>query len=147
MKFFLDLVDRSDHDLSINERNKLDRTLGNLKKHKDIGEKGVLFLETIINQIKVKNPELLRERSDVNEELLHAFNCIVRQYNDARNNRGSIESEFQKTYALAHAKSVKYASVFNTLGVKLNTGEPPSLVDVYHASEYYNSKRINSVKS
>jgi len=125
------------------EEQKISRVLQLLKMRKDIGEKGVLVIESLIEHVRTTQSDLLTDIArNENEEIIKALDAIIKQYSNAKSKGVTIESEFNKSYSIASSKDIKYSSVLKTIGEKLQRGDAPSLSDVYLASNFYSQVHI-----
>jgi hypothetical protein len=139
ISYYNELLNRIIPELSVNEENKISSIINHIKLRRDIGENGVLVIDSFINKISKNWPNLLEEIfPSVDETLLSSFEGIIRQYNNALNNNISIQSEFERSYLLASKKNLRNAIVFKSIGSKLNNGDMISLAEVYQVAEFYN---------
>ena len=60
--------------------------------------------------------------------------------------RKNILSEFKKIEAIAKVKKIKYASVFDQIGKNLIDGIPPTIEQLYYASNILNEKGLTNLK-
>jgi hypothetical protein len=138
VSYYKGLINKLDKKLNPNQENKVLGVLQLMKTRRNIDEKGLLLLENLIEQIRTNQSKLLDETpKDYDENLVHSLHSIIQQYNKARSENKSVYDEFKKTYILASKQGVKFSSVFDSIGKNLQDGIPPSLSEVYQASNYY----------
>jgi hypothetical protein len=139
--FFKSLINNLEQKLTYHEEDKILKVLHNLKLHKNIGMEGVVTLESLIDRVRLNQPILLELNDQGKEELLIVtYNKILKVFNNAINSGNSISVEFKKISDFAFAKGIKYSSVFETIGKKLNSGEMISISEIYQATEFYKIK-------
>ena len=139
--FFKSLINNLEQKLTYHEEDKILKVLHNLKMHKNIGMEGVITLESLIDRVRLNQPGLLELNDQGKEELLIVtYNKILKVFNNAINSGNSISVEFKKISDFAFAKGIKYSSVFETIGKKLNSGEMISISEIYQATEFYKRK-------
>ena len=142
-QYYNSILNGLDQKVSEIEEKKITGILQQVKTRKDIGERGVLGIDSLIELVRTTQPRLfdvVKHKTD--EKLSTSLKGIIDQYNNAKNNNISIVTEFNKSHTIATAKKIKYASVFNTIGKKLTQGEELSLAEVYQVSEYYSKVKI-----
>lgn len=145
IQYYKSIIKGLSQKISENEENKILRILQKIKTRKDLGEKDLIAIDTLVEHVRVHQPQLFDEvEHEVDEKLTNSLKGIINKYNKAQNNKTSVEDEFHETYELATAKGVKYSSVFNTIGKKLSKGDELSLSEVYQASEYFFDCHITS---
>ena len=71
---------------------------------------------------------------------------IITHYNKCINEKNDVLLEFQKIEAIAKAKQIKYTSVFDQIGKNLIKGIPPSIKQLYYASNIVKDKIIKELK-
>jgi hypothetical protein len=145
VSYYKELLKKIAPRISEREESKILSYLAQIVKRRDIEEKGVLAIESLIQQISINQPSMFEEISPIKDEkLVNSLNGIIEQYNVAINKNISIESEFHKSYLIATSKSMSYSSVFNTIGKKLSSGQLISLAEVYSAADFYQFFRPNN---
>lgn len=146
IQYYKDLIKNFNQYLSENEENKIRRILHLVKTRKNIDENDLLIIDSFVDQIYTSKPNIFEEIDhEIDHKILNSLECIINQFNNAKNNNLSIQGEFHKNYQLATSKNIKYSSVFNTIGNKLSNCEPPSLSEVFLASEFYSKIKFSSL--
>jgi hypothetical protein len=111
----------------------------------DIDNKLVSFESSITNRLRVEVPSFF-DTIDRNDNLLYiTMDYIISNYNKCINDKKNILSEFQKIEAIAKAKHIKYASVFDQIGKNLVEGVSPTIKQIYYASNML--KNNNELKN
>ena len=81
------------------------------------------------------------------ESLLYiTLDFVIKRYNKCINEKNNVLLEFQKIEALAKAKQIKYASVFDEIGKNLVEGTPPSIKQLHYASNIMKDKSVKELK-
>ena len=112
----------------------------------DVDDKLVSFENTITNKLRVEVPSFF-DSIERDDNLLHsALEYIITNYNKCINDKKSVFSEFQKIEAIANAKKIKYASVFDQIGKNLVEGISPTIKQLYYASNILRVGSINGLK-
>lgn len=136
--FFKNLINKLDQKLTSHEEEKIYKNLHALKMHKNIGMEGLIAFDSLIERVRMNQPKLIEVSEQSKDELLiETYNGIMKIYNNAINSGNSIESEFKKISDFAFAKGIKYSSVFDTIGKKLNSGVMINISEVYQATDFY----------
>ena len=108
-------------------------------KKLDIDNKLVSFEGNITNRLRVEAPSFFDSIERNNNLLYLTLDYIISNYNKCINDKKNIISEFQKIEAIAKAKQIKYASVFDQIGKNLIEGVSPTIKQVYYASNMFKS--------
>ena len=77
--------------------------------------------------------------------MYRTLDYIISNYNKCINDKKNVLSEFQKIEAIAEAKQIKYASVFDQIGKNLVEGVSPTIKQIYYASNML--KNNNELKN
>lgn len=140
-----------DGSLSVSDKNKLSKLIVSISQKTDIDDKHIEFEKALINDIRIKNPELLDKLPPSSDYTLNdTMNYIVEKYNSFIDSGKNIESEFKRIELIATSKNVKYASIYNEIGKQLAKGIPPSIKQINYASNYLKhtgSQQQNNDKS
>ena len=112
----------------------------------DVDDKLVSFENTITNKLRIEAPSFF-DSIEREENLLHSIlEYIITNYNKCINEKKSVFSEFQKIEAIAKAKKIKYASVFDQIGKNLVQGIPPTIKQLYYASNILKVGSVSGLK-
>ena len=130
---------------------KEERSLSNLVhaiiNKKDIEDDLVSFESSLTNKLRVEEPVFF-DSIEREESLLYiTLDFVIKNYNKCVNEKNSVLLEFQKIEALAKAKQIKYASVFDEIGKNLVKGNPPSIKQLHYASNIMKDKSVKELKS
>lgn len=118
---------------SADER-KLSSLIHAIIQNSDIDDKLVAFESYITNKLRMEFPSFF-DSIEIEENLLYkTLDYVITNYNNCVNEKKNIISEFKKIESFANAKKVKYASVFDQLGKNLENGIPPTIKQLYYAS-------------
>ena len=113
---------------------------------KDIEEDLVSFESSLTNKLRIEVPDFF-DNIEREESLLHkTLDYIITHYNKCINEKNDVLLEFQKIEAIAKAKQIKYASVFDQIGKNLIKGIPPTIKQLYYASNILKDKIIKELK-
>ena len=113
---------------------------------KDIEEDLVSFESSLTNKLRIEVPDFF-DNIEREESLLHkTLDYIITNYNKCINEKNDVFLEFQKIEAIAKAKQIKYASVFDQIGKNLIKGIPPTIKQLYYASNILKDKNIKELK-
>jgi predicted ester cyclase len=113
---------------------------------KDIEEDLVSFESSLTNKLRIEVPDFF-DNIEREESLLHkTLDYIITHYNKCINEKNDVLLEFQKIEAIAKAKQIKYASVFDQIGKNLIKGIPPTIKQLYYASNIVKDKIIKELK-
>ena len=114
---------------------------------KDIEDDLVSFESSLTNKLRVEEPVFF-DSIEREESLLYiTLDFVIKNYNKCINEKNSVLLEFQKIEALAKAKQIKYASVFDEIGKNLVKGNPPSIKQLHYASNIMKDKSVKELKS
>jgi hypothetical protein len=115
--------------------------ISSIKKNEDIPERNIAFESQLMSKIRSNSPSIL-DNLPFNDDfvLSDSYEYIVLQYNKCVENGTSIKGEFDKIYQLAEYKKSAFPSVFKQIGELLESGNAPSIKQVYNASFYVNDK-------
>ncbi|WP_417238768.1 AIPR family protein [Bizionia sp.] len=100
----------------------------------DIEDKLILLESNLTNKLRIEVPSFFDSIEREDNLLYNTLDYIITQYNKCINENKNIISEFQKIESVAKAKQIKYASVFDQIGKSLVQGFPPTIKQVYYAS-------------
>jgi predicted ester cyclase len=113
---------------------------------KDIEEDLVSFESSLTNKLRIEVPGFF-DNIEREESLLHkTLDYIITHYNKCINEKNDVLLEFQKIEAIAKAKQIKYASVFDQIGKNLIKGIPPTIKQLYYASNILKDQVIKELK-
>ena len=113
---------------------------------KDIEEDLVSFESSLTNKLRIEVPDFF-DNIEREESLLHkTLDYIITHYNKCINEKNDVLLEFKKIEAIAKAKQIKYASVFDQIGKNLIKGIPPTIKQLYYASNILKDKIIKELK-
>ena len=137
-KFYRNIINNLGEDITPFQEKLITITLNDFKLRKDVSKEGIFAIENLFETARMKNSSLLiNAEQNADKNLLATFEGILKIYNDAINSGSSIEDEFKRISLHAKAKKVKYSSIFEVIGTKLNKGKELLLSEVYNAMEYY----------
>ena len=111
----------------------------------DIDNKLVSFEGNITNRLRVEVPSFFDSIERIDNLLHLTLDYIISNYNKCINDKKNVLSEFQKIEAIAKAKQIKYASVFDQIGKNLVEGVSPTIKQIYYASNML--KNNNELKN
>jgi hypothetical protein len=111
----------------------------------DIDNKLVSFEGNITNRLRVEVPSFFDSIERIDNLLHRTLDYIISNYNKCINDKKNVLSEFQKIEAIAKAKQIKYASVFDQIGKNLVEGVSPTIKQIYYASNML--KNNNELKN
>ena len=111
----------------------------------DIDNKLVSFEGNITNRLRVEVPSFFDSIERIDNLLHLTLDYIISNYNKCINDKKNVLSEFQKIEAIAKAKQIKYASVFDQIGKNLAEGVSPTIKQIYYASNML--KKNNELKN
>ena len=114
---------------------------------KDIEDDLVSFESSLTNKLRVEVPDFFDNIEREESVLYNTLDYVITHYNKCINEKSDILLEFQKIEAIAKAKQVKYASVFDQIGKNLVKGIPPTINQMYYASHILKDKNIKELKS
>jgi hypothetical protein len=134
-----------ENNLTTSEVSKLEMLISSIKKNEDIPERNIAFESQLMSKIRSNSPGIL-DNLPFNDDFVmsDSYEYIVLQYNKCVENGTSIKGEFDKIYQLAEFKKSAFPSVFKQIGELLETGNAPSIKQVYNAS-FYVSDKSNSI--
>jgi hypothetical protein len=116
-------------------------------KKLDIEDDLTSFESTLTNKLRIENPSIF-DTIEREENLLYkTFDYVVTNYNKCVNEKVDILSEFLKLEAVAKAKQIKYASVFGQIGKNLAKGIPPTVKQIYYASNIFKDSETKVLDS
>ncbi len=122
---------------NINKRVVNNIVTGILRKM-DFDEEQIKTEKKIINNIRINKPEVFDKLSfKPNLSLDEALDFIIKKYNKIIDSGGDIESEFDRISKIFEIKKYKYASVFLEIGKALSYGNPPTIKQLYYASNSF----------
>ncbi|QJP33932.1 AIPR family protein [Nonlabens sp. Ci31] len=112
---------------------------------KDIEDDLVSFESSLTNKLRVEVPDFFDniEREEV--LLYNTLNYVITHYNKCINEKNDVLLEFQKIEAIAKAKQVKYASVFDQIGKNLVKGISPTIKQIYYASHIIKDESVKEL--
>tara|TARA_B110000503_G_scaffold20730_1_gene31258 strand:- start:1074 stop:3701 length:2628 start_codon:yes stop_codon:yes gene_type:complete len=114
---------------------------------KDIEDDLVSFESSLTNKLRVEEPVFF-DSIEREESLLYiTLDFVIKRYNKCINEKNNVLLEFQKIEAIAKAKQIKYASVFDEIGKNLVEGTPPSIKQLHYASNIMKDKSVKELKS
>ena len=114
---------------------------------KDIEDDLVSFESNLTNKLRVEEPVFF-DSIEREESLLYiTLDFVIKRYNKCINEKNNVLLEFQKIEAIAKAKQIKYASVFDEIGKNLVEGTPPSIKQLHYASNIMKDKSVKELKS
>ena len=114
---------------------------------KDIDDDLISFESSLTNKFRVEVPDFFDNIEREESVLYNTLDYVITHYNKCINEKSDILLEFQKIEAIAKAKQVKYASVFDQIGKNLVKGIPPTINQMYYASHILKDKNIKELKS
>lgn len=108
---------------------------------KDISHEDLKVVHAALTRIKIEHPNHFEsiDQSD-DSSTINAVNQLIRIFNDCIENQKNIQSEFEKHYAIAKAKSYSYAGVISRMGKKLANGEIPLFSEVMLVTPYFDAR-------
>lgn len=126
------------------EKRRLSSIVHSIINKLDIDPKSVQFENSLTNKLRVQDPSFF-DSIEREENLLYTtLDYIISVYNSCINEKKNVQSEFQKIRKIASAKKIKYASIFDQIGERLENGNPPNMKQVYYAT---NLKKDNKSES
>ncbi|MCB4800029.1 AIPR family protein [Neotamlana laminarinivorans] len=132
--------------LSGSDERKLSGLVHAIINKKDIEDDLVLFESSLTNKLRVEVPDFFDNIEREDSLLYNTLDYVITHYNKCINEKNDVLLEFQKIEAIAKAKQVKYASVFDQIGKKLVKGIPPKIKEMYYASYILKDKNIKELK-
>lgn len=127
-----------------------ERSLSNLVhaiiNKKDIEDDLVSFESGLTNKFRVEVPDFFDNIEREESLLYNTLGYVISHYNKCINEKNDILLEFQKIEAIAKAKQIKYASVFDQIGKNLIKGIPPTIKQLYYASNILKDKSAKELK-
>ena len=113
---------------------------------KDIEDDLVSFESSLTNKLRVEEPVFF-DSIEREESLLYiTLDFVIKRYNKCINEKNNVLLEFQKIEAIAKAKQIKYASVFDEIGKNLVKGNPPTIKQLHYASNIMKDKSVKELK-
>jgi len=121
--------------LSTSQQNKIEHLVYCISSKTDIDQSFCEFEKNLIQKIRVDNPEIF-DNINVDEELawIKTTDYVVNTYNKCMEQKLDIISEFKRLQELAKLKGAKFYSVFDEIGKGFVAGRPPSIKQIYSAS-------------
>jgi hypothetical protein len=113
----------------------------------DVEDDLVSFESSLTNKLRVEVPDLFDSIEREESLLYNTLDYVIKHYNKCINEKVDILSEFQKIEAIAKTKQIKYASVFDQIGKNLVQGIPPTIKQLYYASNTLEDKSAKELKS
>jgi hypothetical protein len=113
----------------------------------DVEDDLVSFESSLTNKLRVEVPDLFDSIEREESLLYNTLDYVITHYNKCINEKVDILSEFQKIEAIAKTKQIKYASVFDQIGKNLVQGIPPTIKQLYYASNTLEDKSAKELKS
>ncbi|MFT6002417.1 MAG: hypothetical protein ACI95T_001178 [Flavobacteriales bacterium] len=120
---------------------KINQILASFNSKEDLSESVLDFEVNLIERLRAQNPSLF-DKSSSEFLLKDTLNLVLEYYNKALKGETSVLSDFEKLEAIAKHKGKKNYSVFKEIGKMLEEGLPPSLSQIYRASNFF-SKDVN----
>lgn len=111
----------------------------------DIDDDLVSFESSLTNKLRVQFPSFFDSIEREQSLLYSALDYVITHYNKCINENNSVLSEFKKIEAIGKAKQIKYASVFDQIGKNLIKGVPPTIKQIYYASNILKDKSIKEL--
>lgn len=106
----------------------------------DIEDDIISFESDLTNKLRVEVPDFF-DSIEREENLLYStLDYVINNYNKCINEKDDVLMEFQKIEAIAKAKQVQYASVFDQIGKSLIKGDAPTIKQIYYASNLLRGK-------
>lgn len=112
----------------------------------DIDSDLVLFESSLTNKLRIEVPDFFDTITREESLLYKTLDYVITNYNKCINDRKNILLEFQKIEAIAKAKQIKYASVFDQIGKNLVKGIPPTIKQLYYASNILKDESVKDLK-
>ena len=113
----------------------------------DVDNSLILFESGLTNKLRVQDPSFFDSIEREENFLYKTLDYVITQYNKCVNENNNVLSEFQKIEAIAKAKQIKYTSVFDQIGKNLVKGIPPTIKQIYYASNILEGNNVNELKS
>jgi hypothetical protein len=134
--------------LSPSEISKLELIISSIQKKEDIPERNLAFESQLISKIRINEPSIL-DSLPFNDDftMSDSYEYIVLKYNKCIESGTSIKGEFDKIYQLAEHRKSAFPSVFKQIGELLESGNSPSVLQVFNASYYVCDKAISKSTS
>lgn len=123
--------------LSENDKARLSKIISSIQQMEELSEVLIKFENNFIQTIRTNYPEIFDQINIENNNLLKiTLDFIIKKYNLCIENQEDIIKTFDKVSIIANTKDVKYNSIFSELGKRLNTGEAPTIKQLFYASSY-----------
>ncbi|GGZ88230.1 AIPR family protein [Algibacter mikhailovii] len=113
---------------------------------KDIEDDLVSFESSLTNKFRIEIPDFFDNIEREESLLYNTLDYVITNYNKCVNKKKNILLEFQKIEAIAKAKKIKYASVFDQIGKNLVKGIPPTIKQLYYAANILKDKSVKELK-
>ena len=143
VNYYKEIKTNSDLISSSDER-KLSALIHAIINKLDIEDSLISFEKNITNKLRIKVPEFFDNIEREHSLLYNALNHIISHHNKCINEGKSQLSEFDKIEKIAKSKEIKYASVFGQIGKNLSDGIPPTIKQIYYASNIF--KKDDQIK-
>jgi hypothetical protein len=122
-------------EMTVNDDRKLSTIIASISQLKDLDLDYLSFEKNLINEIRVKRPELFDLLpQEKNLRFIDTLDYIISKYNSIVDSGGNLESEFNTLEMLAAAKGLKYSGVIHAIEKQLSVGEAPSTQQLAHVS-------------
>lgn len=150
--YYKGILRNYESNLTSSEISKLELIISSIQKKEDVPERNIAFESQIMSKIRVNEPSIL-DHLPFNDDfvLSDSYEYIVLQYNKCVENGTSIKGEFDKIYQLAEHRKSAFPSVFKQIGELLESGNTPSIKQVFNASFFVcdksTSKSVKNEKS
>lgn len=105
----------------------------------DIDDKIISFESSLTNKLRVEVPHFFDSIEREMSLLYNTLDFLITRYNKCINEKSDVLQEFHKIEVIATAKQIKYASVFSQIGKNLIKGIPPTIKQLYYASNMFNN--------
>lgn len=137
VNYYKGILRAFEKNLTSSEVSKLELIISSIQKKEDIPERNIAFESQIMSKIRVHAPSIL-DNLPFNDDfvLSDSYEFIVLQYNKCVEHGTSIKGEFDKIYQLAEHRKSAFPSVFKQIGELLESGNSPSVKQVFNASFY-----------
>jgi hypothetical protein len=112
----------------------------------DIEEDLITFESSLTNKLRVDVPDIFDNIEREENLLYNTLDFVIKNYNKCINEKINILSEFQKIEAIANAKKINFASVFEQIGKNLIKGIAPTIKQIYLASNFLMGNNENELK-
>ena len=118
-----------------------------ISNKKDMDDDLVSVESSLTNKLRVKEPVFFDSIGREESLLYITLDFVIKHYNKCINEKNNVLLEFQKIEAIAKAKQIKYASVFDEIGKNLVKGTPPTIKQLHYASNIMKDKSVKELKS